>query len=268
MKIRVKILLVVLPLLTVAVVMVGVLSYLFAAAAVNRLAVDFLNLMAEEVRNYADGQWNLLVDNNVTEEPLMENAAKLAVESFSRGVLRSDTQAIFALDGQGVVDMQAGPGSLSPEEQEALKGYAGSRDFVTIKVGGVSRVAYTIPFAPFSWQLFITEERSQFYGTVEQIFRTTLYILAAALIVGILILLIMAKYLTNPMEALVAAMWTIIESNNLNESVRVYYNDEVGRLAETFNLMLKNLSVAYEQVKQYAFDAAVAQKREMKIRNV
>ncbi|MDR2798728.1 MAG: adenylate/guanylate cyclase domain-containing protein [Treponema sp.] len=270
MKIRVKILLVVLPLLTVAVIMVGFSSYLLASASVNRLAVDFLDLMAEEVRNYADGQWNLLVDNNITEDPLMENAAKRAVESFSWGILRSETQVIFALDTEGMVDMQAGLGSLSSEEREGLMVYGAgnSRDFITVKVGGITRVAYTIPFTPFSWQLFITEERSRFYGTIEQIFRTTLYILIGTLIAGILILFIMARYLTNPMEALVKAMWNIIESNNLNESVRVYYNDEIGQLSETFNLMLQNLSIAYEQVKQYAFDAAVAQKREMKIRNV
>jgi class 3 adenylate cyclase/HAMP domain-containing protein len=261
---------VVLPLLTVAVIMVGVSSYLLAAASVNRLAVDFLNLMAEEVRNYADGQWNLLVDNNVTEDPLMEHAAKLAVESFSRGILRSDTQAIFALDAEGVADMYAGPGSLSSEEREALKGYGLEKrqGFITITVGGITRVAYTIPFTPFAWQFFITEERSRFYGTIEAIFRTTLYILIGTLIAGTLILFIMTQYLTNPMEALVKTMWTIIESNNLNASVRVYYNDEIGQLSETFNLMLKNLAKAYEQVKQYAFDAAVAQKREMKIRNV
>jgi class 3 adenylate cyclase/HAMP domain-containing protein len=269
-KIRVKILLVVLPLLTVAVVMVGISSYLFATTAVKGVAVDFLNFMAEEVRNYADGQWNLLVDNNVTGDPLMEKAAKLAVESFAQGILRSDTQVIFALDAQGMVDMIVGPGSLLPEEQEALLSYSAenSRDFITIKVGGITRVAYTIPFGPFSWQLFITEERSRFYGTVEQIFRTTLYIFIGTLIAGIFILCIMAQYLTKPMEALVKTMRNIIQSNNLNESVTVYYNDEIGQLTETFNRMLQSLSAAYEQVKQYAFDAAVAQKREMKIRNV
>jgi class 3 adenylate cyclase/HAMP domain-containing protein len=261
---------VVLPLLTVAVVMVGISSYLFAAAAVKRVAVDFLNFMAEEVRNYADGQWNLLVDNNMTGDPLMENAAKLAVESFAQGILRSNTQVIFALGAQGMVDMIVGQGSLSPEEREALMVYRAenSRDFITIKVGGITRVAYTIPFTPFSWQFFVTEERSRFYGTVEQIFRTTLYIFIGTLIAGIFILFLMAQYLTNPMEALVNTMRNIIESNNLNESVTVYYNDEIGQLTETFNQMLQSLSAAYEQVKQYAFNAAVAQKREMKIRNV
>jgi class 3 adenylate cyclase len=50
--------------------------------------------------------------------------------------------------------------------------------------------------------------------------------------------------------------------------VPIFYKDEVGRLSNTFNTMLKNLSFAYNQIKNYAFDAAVAQIKERKIRNV
>jgi class 3 adenylate cyclase/HAMP domain-containing protein len=78
----------------------------------------------------------------------------------------------------------------------------------------------------------------------------------------------MTRYLTRPVETLVRAMQNIIQSNNLAEQVPVYYRDEIGELSHTFNLMLGELSGAYEQIKRYAFDAVVAQKREMKIRNV
>jgi class 3 adenylate cyclase/HAMP domain-containing protein len=269
-KIRAKILFVALPLLTVAVAMVSVASYLLAAASVNRLAIEFFTFMAEEITNYADGQWNLLVENNAVGNAFMEDAAKQAVENFSRGILRSDTQVIFALDKTGAIAMLTGP--VSPDDQElaVLMPYAetGGRQFITIKIANIPRAAYTIPFGPFSWQIFVTEERSKFYGRVEDIFKTSAAILAGTLLAGALILLLMARYLTKPIEGVVKTIQQIIDSNDLNKTVPVYYKDEVGQLSSTFNQMLGIISAAYEQMKQYAFDAAIAQKREMKIRNV
>jgi class 3 adenylate cyclase/HAMP domain-containing protein len=266
----VKILLIVLPLLTVAIVMVGGASYLLAASSVNRLAMEFFDFMAEEIRDYAEGQWNLLIENDVVGNPLMEDAAKLAVQNFSRALLRSDTQAIFALDTEGNLAMNVGPVLPSPEERALLRSLVNgnSREFLTVKIENKTRVAYTIMFAPFSWYIFVTEERSQFYGAVEQIFRTSLYILLGALIVGVLLMVSMAMYLTKPIEMVVATMRHIIDSNSLTEEVPVYYKDEIGQLSATFNYMLKTLAEAYEQIKHYAFDTAVARKREMKIRNV
>jgi class 3 adenylate cyclase len=50
--------------------------------------------------------------------------------------------------------------------------------------------------------------------------------------------------------------------------VPVAYKDEIGQVSHTFNIMLEALSTAYAQIKHYAFDAVVAQKKEMKIRNI
>jgi HAMP domain-containing protein len=270
MKIKVKILFIVVPLLTAAIILVSISSYMLAASSVTRLAVEFLNFKADQVRNYADGQWNLLVDNNVSDNQSMRDAAMSALENFSRGILRSETETIFAIDAGGKIAMQAGVAFPLEAELPALavKYAENRREFTTIKVQGIDRVAYSFSFVPFSWQIFVTEERGVFYGSVEQIFRNSLYILAGCLLVGILLLLMMTGYLTGPIETLVRAMQDIIRSNNLDREVPVVYQDEIGELSHTFNLMLRELAGAYEQIKRYAFDAVVAQKREMKIRNV
>jgi class 3 adenylate cyclase len=50
--------------------------------------------------------------------------------------------------------------------------------------------------------------------------------------------------------------------------VEVAYNDETGRLAHTFNIMTDGLESAYRQIKRYAFDAILAQKKEQRIRQI
>jgi class 3 adenylate cyclase/HAMP domain-containing protein len=103
---------------------------------------------------------------------------------------------------------------------------------------------------------------------VERISRTSLEILAAAIVASVLLLLALARYLTRPLEEVSAAMRRIIESNDLSERVPVEYRDEIGQLSHTFNLMLGELGKAYEQIKHFAFGQAVAQKKERKIRNI
>ena len=63
-------------------------------------------------------------------------------------------------------------------------------------------------------------------------------------------------------------MKDIIDTNDLSKRVMVEYHDEIGGLAQTFNLMVGELEKAYGQIKNYAFKMVLAQKREAKIRNI
>lgn len=275
MGIRPKFIFLVLPLIIVAVVLAGVSSYFVAAQAVTKVATQFLAFKAYELEKYADGQWKLLVENGVTESPNMVAAAKEAVITFASSVVRSPTEAILALGPSGSITMSAtlkGDPVLPPlpGETPLLMAMAGAaeRGFKTIKLGGTTRVAQAFPFPPFGWEVLVTEERASFYGEVESIARRSLIILLVSVVVAILLLLWFTTYLTSPLVEVVAAMRRIIASNNLAERVPVHFDDEIGQLSHTFNLMLGALDEAREQIMKFALDAAIAQKREMKTRNV
>jgi class 3 adenylate cyclase/HAMP domain-containing protein len=275
MSIRLKIILVVLPLIVAAAVLVGVTSYFVAASAVTNVATQFLSFKASELEKYADGQWSLLAENGLVGRADMEEAAHAAVESFARSIIGSPTEAIFAIDQDGGIVMSAlGSSSRPPEPSSAEKAKLASlasrrfSGFMTISLGSTPRVVQAFPFRPFAWELLVTEERDAFYGKVESIARTSLEILLAACVAAVLLLVFFTRYLTRPLEEVVAAMKRIITSNDLSERVPVEYNDEIGQLSHTFNMMLEELGKAYDQIKRFAFDAVVAQKRETKIRNI
>jgi adenylate cyclase len=270
MSIRLKIILVVLPLIVSSIVLAGMSNYFSAAAAVTRVATQFLAFKASELQNYADGQWSLLVSNGLVGRADMEGAARAAVESFARSILRSQTEAIVAIDGSGAIAMRAGSAEPTTSELPALAalGAASTSGFVNARMGGAERVASFFRFEPFGWTVLVTEDRRSFYDDVEAIFRSTLLVVGAASIVGVLLLLLTARYLTRPLEVVSLAMRRIIASSDFSERVPVVYKDEIGQLSHTFNLMLGELGKAYESMKRYAFDAAVAQRKEMKIRNI
>ncbi|HTX73570.1 MAG TPA: adenylate/guanylate cyclase domain-containing protein [Rectinemataceae bacterium] len=270
MSIRLKIILVVLPLIVAGVVLVGISSYFVAASAVTKIATNFLTFKASELEKYANGQFNLLAQNGFVGRADMESAAHAAVESFARSILRSDTETILAVDAGGMVQMRAGPAQPLAAEDSALSALAkaGGRGFATMPIGGRDRVAAYFPFQPFGWFVLVTEDKAAFYGDVESILRTSVEFLVAVALVSVIILLVLARFLTRPLEKVSEAMLRITESNDLSERVPVEYKDEIGRLSHTFNLMLDELGQAYEKIKKYAYDAVVAQKKERKIRSI
>jgi adenylate cyclase len=270
MGIRAKIVLVVLPLIVTTLLLTGASSFFSATNAITGVAKEFLGFKAAELEKYASGQWGLLVENNFTENPSMVAATKAAIESYAASLVRSPTEVIFALDGEGRLAMQTGELEVRPGEQAALQALAAGRkrELATPRIGGVDRVVKGFWFEPFGWYLVVSEQRATFYSRVSQITTRTLYILGGAILAGVVLILLFAGYLTRPLTKVVGTMENIIRTGDLSSRVAVEYHDEIGKLAHTFNLMVAQLEKATNDIKRYAFKAALAKKREYKIRNI
>jgi len=270
MSIRLKIVLIVLPLIITTLLLTGASSFFSATNAITGIAKEFLGFKAAEFQKYAESQWLLLVENNMTERPSMVAATQAAIESYAESIVRSATEVIFALDGQLEVAMQTAELTVEEGELEALQQIVESRttDLITPRISGVERVAKGFYFEPFDWYILVSEQRDTFYSQINQITQRTGIILVLAIILGGIMILVFAGYLTNPLTRVAQAMEKIISTNDLSNRVQVEYNDETGKLAHTFNMMVGALETAYNQIKRFAFKAALAQKREHKIRNI
>lgn len=270
MKIRVKVTLVVFPIIIVSVVLVGVASYFSATTGITRLARELLDFKAEELERYAGGQWQLLVENELESAPEMVEATQLSVGNYAQGILRSDTEQVYAFDRDGQVVFETEPLELAEGEQQEIASIIeqDSGELITTTLGGVKRVARGFDFAPYDWFFLLTEHQDVFYQDIDRITSQTIVILSSTLLASILILFLFAATLTRPLRTVVTSMRRIIDSNDLDERVPVEYRDETGELAHTFNLMTEELGRAYQQIKSYALKAVVAQKKETKIRNI
>jgi len=270
MSIRVKIVLIVLPLIITTLLLTGASSFFSATNAITGIAKEFLGFKAAEFQKYAESQWLLLVENNMTGRPSMVAATQAAIESYADSIVRSTTEVIFALDSQLEVAVQTAELTVEEGEREALRQIVESRttDLITPRISGVERVAKGFYFEPFDWYIMVSEQRDTFYSQVNQITQRTGIILVVAIILGLIMVLVFANYLTNPLTRVAQAMEKIISTNDLSNRVQVEYNDETGKLAHTFNIMVGALENAYKQIKRYAFDAALAQKKEHKIRTI
>lgn len=269
-SIKWKIVLVVLPIILVSIALAGLSSQIAASKAVTRVATEFLDFKASELEKYAESQWNLLVENGVADRPDMVAAAQAGVESFARSLIRSDTELIIAVRGDGSIASRTSAVEPADGDAEALASMfaAGERGFRTLSLGGVERVASGFPFGPFGWYALVLEERSSFFGDVESITKTVIAILEASLVAATALVLFFVSHMLAPLSSMVATMRRIIDSGDMSERVEVRFPDEVGTMSHTFNIMLAELAKAYDQIKKYAFETVKAQKKEEKIRHI
>jgi class 3 adenylate cyclase/HAMP domain-containing protein len=274
MKIRLKMFLVVLPLIVVPLILAETASYFQAENGITRLARELLGFKLGELEKFANNQWSLLVDNDFAGRPEMIGAAKKAVEQYGRSILLSDTEIIFAVDKTGKVAMSTygdGSGSelLSSEVKSLLQLLDGEKQGLqNAVIGGEKRVFQSFYFTPFEWYILITEKERVFYAEANLITVQTLITLGTAVVIAVFMLIIVTSRLTNPLRRVVNTMESIIETADLSSKVEVEYNDETGILAQTFNNMTGELDRAYSQIKRYAFDAVLAGKKEERIRQI
>lgn len=270
MRIRSKIILIVLPLLVAALLITGVISSYSARSGLTRLAMSSMGFKAQELNKYMDNQWNLLVSNNLSEDEDFVEVTKSAILSYAGTLIRSSTEVIMAVDEDGNVVASTTDLDMGIQERSRLLTLSttGQTGWVTFEAAGKERVGHAFRFEPFNWYVLVTDEADSFYREVTQITRQNFIVLGASVLVSILFLLIFAGYLTRPLTRVVRAMKDIIQYNDLSKRVEVEYRDEIGELANTFNIMITELDRAYQQIKEFALKAVLAQKNEHKIRNI
>ena len=270
MKIRSRLILIVLPLFISALVITGIFASYSARGGMTRLAMSSLGFKSEEMEKYMNNQWNLLVDNGFSDKPEYVEVAKSAVLSYAFTLIRSETELVFALDDQAEVMMMTSELELSGEEREGLGSLLNtdSTGWVSFAASGSERVGQLFFFEPFGWWVFLSEDSSAFYREITEMMRQNYIILGISIVVSMIMLLILAAYVTGPLTRVSSAMQGIIKDNDLSRQVAIEYRDEIGHLANTFNIMIAELNRAYQQIKEFAFKAVLAERNERKVRNI
>jgi class 3 adenylate cyclase/HAMP domain-containing protein len=270
MKIRLKMFLVILPLIIATLALAQAASYFNAVNGITRLARQLLGFKLGELEKYADNQWSLLVENNYAGRPDMVEAAQKAVQMYAQSIILSSTERIFAVDGMGNVVMSSGPLTLQEKEKGPLMRLLNAENpgLQNALIGGEKRVFQAFHFSPFQWYLLISEENDVFYHDANRIALQTIITLGIAVLLTSVLLIMVTSHLTKPLSRIVKTMNTIINSADLSSRVEVEYQDETGHLAHTFNQMIGELDNAYAQIKRYAFDAVLAGKKEERIRQI
>lgn len=270
MRIRTKILLLVLPLLIVPLSISGIVSSYAARNGITQVAVEFLRYKTEELAKYAQQQWRILEESGLDADPYFVGIAKKAIADFASGSATGATELILALDSSARIEMNTAPVELMPQETATLQSLIRDRSegWMHLKLAGVDRVAMAAYIKPFDWYLLQTEQEDRFYAAVEEIVKRSAILIMLSVALSALLLVIFSRYLTDPMRRLERTMSKVMETSDLSLRAEVQYSDEIGTLSASFNGMVAALDDAYGQIKNFALDAALAHRRERKVRNI
>ncbi len=120
MSIRLKIILIVLPLVVAMLLLTGVSSYFSASNGISRVAREFLAFKSSQLQQHAESQWTLLVENGLTGKPEMVAATREAVASYAASLATSATELTAAFAVDGTVLMATGKLESTAREREAV----------------------------------------------------------------------------------------------------------------------------------------------------
>jgi len=234
-RLRFKIYLTILPLVLLVVALSSVLSALEAQTALTRLANRHLAYKAEQLRDFAYNEWNLLESLELTESPEYRKIEETSFNSYALSLLRDKTEQIFIFDDAGA-------------EVSHMGFFGGQIEPVSLKPGwfaadlaGQARVGVAFRFEPFGWTVAVTDLRSNFFSEIDAIYRTHLWILLASILVMTALITLNVRQIVSPIERLTRTIKGITGENDLSRRADIDYEDEIGILAASFNKMISSL---------------------------
>jgi two-component system, OmpR family, sensor histidine kinase MprB len=174
----------------------------------------------------------------------------------------------FGNDGRMVQAILADGEIVHPGDQKALPvGTAerdvasGNRDYAlrSVRVNGVHLRMITRPAAPNDLNIAagqLARPLTETDNTLHDLRLVLLIIAAAGVAIAAALGAIVARTALRPVKRLTKAAEHVAETQDLSASIPVESNDELGRLAESFNEMLAALAASRDQQTQLIADAS------------
>jgi serine/threonine protein kinase/HAMP domain-containing protein len=105
-------------------------------------------------------------------------------------------------------------------------------------ISGKEEIAGYAPVLGHKWVVGVTETKEYFAAPLNQLFRTVLYSVVLVGMVFVAIALLFARSIVRPIEELESAAHALKSGDYDKANLTVRSNDEIGRLARTFNVMI------------------------------
>lgn len=270
MRIRVKLILAVLPPFLAALLLSGLGACLAARHGAIRAAEERLGLKARALEAYALSRWEPLSEEERSGRPDRAEASRQAVRVYAAALLRRESEMILAIDASGAVALQSGGAGVGEEERAALAERLRQTPdgWMELQAGGVERVAQAFLFPPFGWQVLVSEEKAAVYRPVTRLMMQSAAVAAAAVLLVLALLLAGGGSLARILRQVTGAMDQLTGDAGLSNRVKANRRDEAGKLARAFNAMANRLEQAGGQARRQVAAATRARSREQAIRIV
>ncbi len=244
-RLRFKLYLTILPLVTLSIVLSGLFASLWSRMALTRAANRHLAYKAEQLRDYINGEWEVLESLRLADKEEYRSAAKNSFRSYAYSLIRNETEQILVFNADSVLIQRIGLESHTEQIQEETSalpvGTIPRTGWFLANLYGEERVGVSFPFDPFGWVVAITELKETFFLEVKRIQITHIVLLTIVILIVTILIAIFVRHIVGPLERLVRTIEHIKETGDLGFRARIEYADEIGLLAERFNSMIDTI---------------------------
>jgi len=252
MKIYGKILLATLPLLLLAFAVAGGITFFLSRAALTNIAEQWLKTRGLEALQAAQEQVEFL------------KAYALDTVDASVGQAQNDAGAIMAtidIGEEGYIFVVDGSGRIAQGPDRSLidLDVSGEPWFARMVETGDGQIGYRFQgqrylasfhyFEPWQWYVVATDPESEVYGAVNRLGSYVLVLGVAGTLVIAVVLMMLTRRVTAPLAELVRGAERV-GRGELNTTIPVSTQDEVGTLARSFNEMTGQLRVLYSRLEE------------------
>jgi class 3 adenylate cyclase/HAMP domain-containing protein len=253
----------------VSMILLTIIAVGFARNGINKVTKEFLGYKINQIIQKANNELKNLEELDLQNDPTYVDSVKMGIKDYCISIIKKDIESVVAIDSKGIVQMSTDDFIKTGEEADFFYEIkSNTKGWISFNVNKIAKVGYYIYFQPWDWYILLSVYSNTFYKDANQIFYNSIIILILSIIIAIVLMILFINFIFNPLKSIIESMYDIIKLNDMSKRVPVLYNDEIGELAFTFNNMLEELDKAYTQIKEYAFQSVLAQKKEERIKNM
>lgn len=251
-KLRRKLSLFIIPLVTLTVLTSGILTTLATRKIQIQAANRHLAYKAEQLRDYINSEWAIIENLELADQAAYREAAKESFLSYAYSLLRTESEKIFVFDQAGHIIHELGGGFIAYREPASYKTtmHTLSPGWFHGTITGQARVGVVFDFPVFSWTIMASEREEAFFASLSSDLRSQTLILLVSVLLAGLVISLYVKLVTRPTEHLARTIENIAETHNFKHRARVEDDDEIGFLANRFNNMMSTIEVYQEHIER------------------
>ncbi len=270
MTIKAKILSTVIPLIIIPLLFIAIISTNQAKIGITKVAQQLLSQKLEELAKKVSAMRDILESSGQLENPDMIESSNKEIQAYCETLFKtSKTAGVEIIDQDGNVLLGTFHKGKNIKNESYFTHIKDSKEnWFTYSTDGKRRVGIYLISGSWNWFLLVSEDEKVFYQDAQKIQYLVIIIGTLMIVLIISILLPLISSIIRPAKLLVSTMENIIQTHDLKQKAKVFYEDEIGTLTATFNVMTEELNNAYNAIKDYAFQAIVARDNEKRVRTI
>ena len=184
----------------------------------TRIAMRFMAYKAEELKKYADNQWELLMRNKLAGNSAFVTIAKDAVSSYAKTIIRSRSEIIFAVNSDGKIEMTTSEFDAEEAGREQMLALLkdNREGWFEITIGDESRVGHMFYSPQFDWYVFVTVREEVFYEDIRELTVQQVVIIIISAAAATFFLVLFTHFLIRPVRNVARGMRQIVEKKDFS----------------------------------------------------